>query len=41
MCNKNTHKHTNESYIKPPPPKKTKQNENKTKKTLINQMLQT
>lgn len=29
MCNKNTHKHTNESYIKPPPPKK--QNKMKTK----------
>lgn len=31
MCNKNTHKHTNESYIKPPPKKqnKTKWKQNK------------
>lgn len=42
MCNKNTHKHTNESYIKPPPQKKN-QNKMKTKQKepLINQMLQT
>lgn len=41
MCNKNTHKHTNESYIKPPPKKKQNKMKTKQKEPLINQMLQT